>query len=428
MSRFFQSLDEEKQETRRKTTEIVEKAQEKLSKREQKMKDLETKIEELKGSGKNFEKLFKKFMNEIKKYTSSFENNELPTFVADFFDDQRIKASKPMSASVSEFLSLFEVQQPKVVEKKTAKKKETSVEETLEIENDDEREKALWTYLEQSTDVNSQCEALLGLFSIYGKKDNVEGMIDALSRMDLSSDSVYTKRICAKIDVYLGRIFKLLTDVEDLDILEKYRKMLSQLKSSGYPLDMQAVNARILELEFIKMGSEIDNDHPVFRLLYLTRKKQWLEALEHFTGNSEALKTSEDNKMLYSTVLTLSEFARLAVTIGNFELALETYVKCTGSGIMSFQLEIYALCVALCDRLEKNPHFLDFLEFFKHFDANYLCLPSCDLFIEICRAFYYLNALDPVLASGIIESATGFQLHGRLEEISTRLYNEKYAF
>jgi len=428
MSRFFQSLDEEKQEVKKKTVELAERSQEKLSKREQKFKELTAKIDEMTNAGKNFEKLFKKFMNELKKQTGSFENNEVPTFIKDFFKDKRIQASSPMSSAVSEFMLQFEVQKMNTVEIKTASKKRgKTIEDVIGIEDENDRERELRVYLEKSDDGSGRCEALTSLFSIYSKREDATAMIETLGQIDLSDESSHARNACERIDVYLGRIFRLLIKSADDDAVTKYKELLISLKKSEYPLSKAAVEARILELEFVKQGSEMENDHPIFRLLYLTRRGKWEEALEHFEGNREALEIGEANKMRFSTVLALSEFAKLAVSAGKLELGLSTYLKCTESGVMNFKLEIYALCIALCDRPIVDECFQDFLEFFKHFDANYLCLRSHDPFIEMSRAFYYLNVLDFVTASGIIEGITGFQLHNRLEEIVTGLYQRKYV-
>lgn len=439
MSRFFQSLDEEKQEMKKKTTEIVERVQEKLSKREQKLKELSSKVDEVRNAGKNFEKLFKKLMNEIKKYVPYFETNDIPQFLHDLFNDERIKASKPMSSAAAVFLSQFAAQDENKAaqdnasvldeRERHASKKANDLDAILKIESDDEKERELCSYLEQCSDPNFQSEASIALFSVYSRMKDAGKMIDVLKSMDLSASNAYVKNIRDKIDIYLGKIFDLLGDASGDEISEKYISFLISLEESNSQVDSSVIQGRILEFEFLKRHACPENDHPVFRLLYLTRNKLWSEALLHYNSNFHAFETPGGNgsPKAVSTILTLSEFSRLAVENNEFELALKIYSKCNEGGRLDFRLEIYALCVILNEKLIGHPCFEDFIELFKKFDANYLCLPSKDPFVEICRAFYYLNILDFVEAASIIENSTGFHALSKLEESAMLLYSKRYA-
>lgn len=452
MSKFFQTADEDRQETSKKTAEIVEKSQEKLTKREQKMRELSLKIEET-SKGKNFEKLFKKFMNEVKKFTPYFENNEIPEILKEFLNDKRIRQSKPMSELVEDFTSLFSnynggsntnaegsnspttgpnsssspttnLNITNNSNKKRSNKKD--IKEILLIEDDTLKEKEILSLENKNT------EAYMALFSIYYRMGKPAEMIETMRNLIGE----------VNLDVYLGKIFELLGESnygEYFDLLTycyNYDNMnntndindISDINDSATNTIANSINdtianntndkkvkcvveKRMLEFKFFKMNQCPENNHPTFRLLYFIRKNQWAEALEYFNATSFG-----DDKISLSV---LAEFARFCVQNSHYELAFEIFVRCNGKYI----LEIYALCVILNTKLVGNPHFANFLELFKNFDSNQLALPSKDPFLEICRAFYSLNCLDFVTASGILQKVVGFGAIEELERSIQRIYN-----
>lgn len=431
MSKFFQSLDEEKQEIKRKTTEILEKSEEKLSKRDKKLKELAERVEETRATGKNFEKQFKKLINDLKKYSSYFENNEVPEFLVEFFNDERVKASKPMNSAAIGFLSQYAVQEVQTREVKTSgekkiiKKEEKDLESILKVEDDNQKEKELCRLLGRTSDPDRKSEILAALFPVYSRMKDARKMVEVLKNLDFSRDNSHTKSIAEKIDIYLGKIFNILMDSGDEEACKDYSSLLSLLENRDVPTS--AVRDRLLEFESLKLGKIVDSDDPLFRLLYLVRSNLWKEAFGHYEVHLQLFEdlNARGFSHLISLVLVLIEFSRLAVSNGEYELAFKIYLKCHNTGRVDLRLQLYALCIILSDKLVADPFFQEFIDLFKRFDANYLCLPSRDLFIELCRAFYYLNILDFPAAAVIIETVTGFETSARLEVLANALYQER---
>lgn len=426
MSRFFQNFEEEKQEVKKKSTEIVEKSYEKLSKHDQKMKELSSKVDEVKNAGKTFEKLFKKLMGDLKKYKAFFENNEIPQFLDDLFEDSRAKNSKSNNSMVTEFKSQFNTNDNKIAidhilsDKKSNIKKSKDLEIILKIIDDFEKEKELISYLNNPYDLDNINEAKIALFSIYSRTDKVDKMIEILMDIDFTVKNQYLKNICEKIDVFIEKIFKILIKNNDIDLNKEYISLLNHLKNVDL-IDNSIIQGRIIEFEYLILNNSPENDHPIFKLLYFTKNKMWNEALLHFNSG---IFDSINN---YSMALVVSEFAKFAVENNEIELAFSSFLKCNETGFLDNKLELYALCVVLNEKLIDNQCFQDFIELFKKFDSNYLCLPSKDPFIEICRSFYYLNVLDYITASSIIEKTTGFQVLSQLEVSAQSIFNKKFV-
>lgn len=447
MSKFFQNYEDEKQEMTKKTTEIVEKSQEKLTKKEQKLNELTKKIEEIRGAGKNFEKLFKKFMNnEVKKFTPYFENNEIPENLHAFLKEERIKASKPMKEIAEDFLSLFNTNINSSINNISIDNREINKDNTntinitknintntknkidsiLKLEDDNLKEKELLQLEDKNT------EAFMALFSIYYRMKRPAEMMKTLRE-------IINKTAILNLDVYLGKIYELIEESN----YEEYNELLHFLLNNSNSISnnisdnnninnsnindntnnitnnisdnmKRVVEKRNLEFVFFKMNQCPQNDDPLFSLLYYTRKQEWDKALQHYDSHIFMY-----NKM---TVPILIEFANFAVKNRHFELAFSIYVKSTGIN-EDYIIEIYALCVILNSKLIGDEHFSNFLELFRQFDSNPLCLPSRDPLLEICRAFYCLNILDFVTASSILEEVVGFYAMEELEESSKRIYS-----
>lgn len=71
-----------------------------------------------------------------------------------------------------------------------------------------------------------------------------------------------------------------------------------------------------------------------------------------------------------------------------------------------------------------NEFFIGFLEEFRLFEANVMCLPSYDSFMEIYRAFYLFNTFDFDEASLIIEKNSGFKAYDRLKDQTNEMYHK----
>lgn len=407
MSRFFQNFEDEQQEVKKKTVEIVERSQEKLSKRDQKLAELQSKIDEVLTAKKTFEKLFKKFMNDLKKYTQYFAGS-VPDSLIIFFNDERIKASKPMQSIVDDFLAQFKTVEETVlpVEKKVSKKKTKSLDSIMCLD-DDKKEKELVSILENDPECEAMGEILISLFSIYSRARNSLKMIEVLGKVDLDT----MKNITGKIDTYLDKVFNALSE----EAFSPYSVLLSSLDKK---LSNQSTQRRLLQFQFFKLNESPENTDSLFTLLYLTRKQFWNEALAYYTEKSTLFDSSSMSAAI------LSEFADLAAKTGHFDLSFDLYLKCHEAGL-NVKHMIDALCVILNAKLVDNPYFQDFLESFKNFDSNCLCLPSSDQTVEIHRAFYSLCTLDYKTAESILQSILSFT--PSLEQSALLLYHKQFV-
>lgn len=413
MAKFFQSFDEEKQETQSKAKEIVERSQEKLSKRDLKFKELKDKITEAKNAGKNFEKNFKKFINEAKKYSSYFENGEVPNFLVEFLEDSRIVSSKPMQALATEFLNLFNKPAEVVISKKVSKKKGKSLDTILLLENDKEKEIVLVEYLEKDLNDMEMSEVYIALFSIYSRMKKPLKMIEFLKKMDLNLENPFMKNVVKNLDVYLGKIANLIDQNEQQEFLD----LLIYLKNSNFPIDQSIVEKRELEIDFFVFGRCPNNMHPMFYLLFLIRQNQWNESLEYFKKNENIFDNSK------SSLMILIELGRLAAQNQEFQLAFDILFRCSKSEFYSaVKVDLFSLCVILNEKLIGHDFFMEFIEEFKKFEANMLCLASHDASVEACRAFYFLNSLDFENSSLIIEKTSGFKAREELKVQATKIY------
>ncbi|KAM0680061.1 hypothetical protein GINT2_001751 [Glugoides intestinalis] len=407
MSRFFQNFEDEQQEAKKKTVEIIEKSQEKLSKRDQKLAELQSKIEEVVSAKKTFEKLFKKFMNDLKKYTQYFAGS-VPDSLVVFFNDERIKASKPMQSIVDGFLAQFKtVEETEIpVEKKVLKRKTKSLDSIMCLD-DDKKEKELVYILENDPECESKGEILISLFSIYSREKNPLKMIEALRQVDLDT----MKSITDKIDIYLGKVFDALTE----EAFSPYNELLSSFEKK---INNQSIQKRLLQFQFFKLNETPENTDSLFTLLYFTRKQLWSEAFSYYTDNTALFDSSA------MPVMILSEFADLAAKNGHFVFSFDLYLQCYEAGL-DVKLMMDALCVILNIQLIDKPYFQEFLESFKSFDSNYLCLPSSDPTVEVHRAFYSLCILDYKTAESILESTVSFT--SSLEQSSVLLYHKQFV-
>lgn len=415
MSKFFQSFEEERTESRKKSAQISERNREKLSKKELKMSELRERVEEVLSSGKSFDKLFKKFMNEVRRYVPYFENKEVPEFLSEFFGTQRVVSSKQMSTQAQDFLSSFsKPREPLSTEKKVEKKEERVLETIMSIENDKKREEGLVNFLSEGGNLSEEacCEILVALFSIYSRNQNPHKMIETLESISkyLRLDNTFSRIVKKNLDIYLGKVYDLIDD----ELLEKYSQLLDSLRG----FSQEVVQKRFLELQFFKLKNPVENDNPLFSLLFLVRCGNWDSALAYFESHGDVFDNSK------ASILILSEFAGLAARNKEFGLAFEVFSRCALTPFASPRIEIYSLCTILNDKLMGNQNFQSFLDIFKRFDANYLVLQSKDPVMEICRAFYLLNMYDHLGASDIISKVSGFECKDALMECASRIFRK----
>lgn len=416
MSKFFQNLDDEKQETQTKAREIVERSQEKMSKREIKYKELQDKINEVKNSGKNFEKNFKKFMNDAKKYVSYFENNNVPDFLLNFLQDERIQSSKPMLALSTEFLKPFTAsEETTVISKKSISKKTKSLDSILLLENDQEKEPELLEFLEKCTDENSKSEIYIALFSIYSRMENSEKMIKIFKLMNLNLENPQMKGVVKNLDVYLSKI----SNIVGKDERESFIELLNYLEKSNFPIDKSIIQKKELEIEYFILGKSPENNHPLFKLLFLVRQLRWIDSLEYYNSHQDNFDSSKTSRSI------LIEFGKLAAKNSEFQISFNILSKCYKSEpCTDLKIILYSLCVILNRDLNRNEFFIEFIEDFKKLESNYCCLESSEASMELFRAFYFLNIFNFEKSASIVEKISGIQSLDYLKQQSTKLYED----
>jgi hypothetical protein len=119
----------------------------------------------------------------------------MPDFLSDFFYDQRIRSSKPMSNISDDFIKQLSASSNEinVVSKKSASKKAISLDSILLMENDEEKEP--FEFLEKCTDDNLKSEIYIAFFSIYSRMKNPLKMIEIFKLMNLNLDNPQMKGV-----------------------------------------------------------------------------------------------------------------------------------------------------------------------------------------------------------------------------------------
>lgn len=431
MSRFFQNFEEEKKETKKKTLEVAKQNEIKLSKVEMKLKEIEEKVEEIQKNEKNFEKLFKKFMSEIKKY-STFFDNEIPNFILDLFEHKKVKGSKQMKILVDNFLADFNKKEEEIVIKKESKETKGKLEDILLIDDDKEKEQILSEMFEKTDEIEKNCEIGISLFTTYSRVNEPKNMITILIKLlkyindEPECDNSFTKILKKNIDIYLGKIYDILTN-ENYDF---YLNLLDMLKNVNYKNNsdfIQTVTERTFEFDFFKKEKFYITNNFIFDLLFYIKNNNYERALELYNSNNIIFDKSK------RSILILFEFSKFLAKNNNFDLSFK--ILCSENfktyAFFNYKIELFSLCVILSQNFKKmilnNSDELknfsneitslnSFLDEFKRFDSNYLLLESEDLIFEIFRAFFYCEKMDFKECSKIIKKVSNFDAEDYLKE------------
>lgn len=422
MARFFQNLDDEKKQIKKKTAAIAEDADARTSKRDKKLKELEKKARDVMEAERNFDKLAKKFVADLKKFTKLFEDGELPGCLRDLFMDRRVHQSGQLRSYAMDFLRQFpgdrnaifgepgtavsgeaarveeNVNGPVVARAGRKAAERNTLEHILDMASEEEKETALLSYAQNDISEDEQCAIAIVLFSIYFRRSSADRMIWVLERFaeSLKADNAYSRIFTKGLDSYISKIYSCLEHAD----FDRYLRMLDLLSCFG----PEVVESRKLEFNFFKLSLNPENEHPQFKFLHLIRNKNWERALGHYeshkTGGTSATPA-------YLNILT--EFADLATENGEFPVAFEALAFCRENGMAGLLHRIYALCIVLNLSIRDDPVFVSFLNDFKNFDTNILVLRSQDPLDEIFRAFYLFNMYDHASAGRIIGDVCGFE-------------------
>ncbi|KAI5151255.1 hypothetical protein ENBRE01_2008 [Enteropsectra breve] len=412
MARFFQNLEEEKKDTKRKTFNEEEETYSKVSKQDKKAQELETRVcELLEANKKNFDKLYKKLMGDMKKYAGIFENGHIPEYLQGLFSDERVACNKQHRAASEEFLSLYQSKTVGSEELKGMAKGKKNASNRSKLDHilglaDLSEKKARLEEME-GLSAEESAQVAIALFTIYFRERNAEQMIAVLHRNieNFKNENYYSKIVVESIDGYLTKIQGI---VNDAPIYKQYEALLNELLVLNRPV----LELKILEFKFFLLNLNPSNTDRFYSLLSLVRAGDYGAAKEYF----EKIRTELLAFPRSYFVNIAHEFAVLAARNSDFYLAFETLLRCNEAQPGAFTTLLYALCVVLNFRIRENAAFSKFLDAFVKFDANFLVLRSSDPVEEIFRAFYLLNMLDIEGAAKILKETCGFECAEMLEK------------
>ncbi|KMV65249.1 hypothetical protein M970_100890 [Encephalitozoon cuniculi EcunIII-L] len=397
MSRFFESIDEEREESRKaKVSEKTYGVPEKQSKKEKRIHDLQCRVLELEEeeNQKAFDKQLKKMLADVKKAESHF-GKDLPLFLRKFLLSPKAYG-KTHRRAIDELLSRYESKESEHISKEDGKNEEKicrDLSKILVVKDVEERKRELREFKDSTVDQEAKGKALTTLLSIYVKsKDGILVMQTINELLDCFGDeeanAAKNVLLVENIDFYLGVLYEVLSSSE----AEAYRNLLGRL--SG--LDKEAVERRALQFEFFKLGRAVETEHPLFRLLYIDRTLGYKESGEYY----KAIRDDIGEGKIEQEVL--GEFGMSSFRDGDFETSFEVLSKCLEVKPSNHAVVMKLLCVVLNDRIRGTSTHREFLEDFKSFGRNRLCLPSGDGTFEVYRAFYLLNMLDQRGAGEIV--------------------------
>lgn len=399
MSRFFESIDEEKSETKRAVVrEKVYDAEEKVSKKEKRLNELQCRVMELEEeeNQKLFDKQLKKMFVEIRKAENCFENG-VPAFLKRFLTSSRV--TKAHRDAVDELLSRHETKSRDVVVE-TSKKDEERVcrdlDKILVIKNPEQRRRDLVAYKNETDNVLLKTRALMTLLSIHMKSENSISIMKTIDELagcldrDASTEGM-RQTFLENLDFYLETVYERV----DSSNAEMYRALLEKLRPLG-----ECVGRRLLQLSFFKLGLAPETDDVLFRMVWMSRTRPYEETKEYYLQVRNRVGSSR------MELEALQEVGLLAFRHGDFETSFEALSACSEK-IPEHGVEMRLLCVILNDRIRDNAIYRRFLEDFRDLGRNRFCLPSGNDTFEIYRSFYLLNMYDQAGAGVIIRKYCG---------------------
>lgn len=365
MARFFANLNNENNRIDEKkaekyfneinSTEIV-------SKKDKKYKEIENKATELMSekNPKIFDKNFKKFIQDLKKFST--KNNSIPTVVDDLFSI--VKSTQGLNL-INEFKKIqnntFETNINTIEHCLKNNKKTKSLDEILEIENDEER-------LIQLEALPETSDTLIPQYFLCNKKNDYNKMLNILKKLYSYTDSkaIYFKK---NIDKYIDKI---LMECNDNQI--NYNELLPIL-------NMYNLKNEELYVKLIKMN-QIDSkvDSVLFLPVWYIKTNEVHKAIEII--DIPFLNQNKDNWCIkYIYIYCAKKFFE----INEFQKAFEIYNIFNDEFILENQI----LCILLHNT--ENELFKNFINEFKSFEKNPFLLISEDNKMEMFRGFYYIS-------------------------------------
>ncbi|ORD95923.1 hypothetical protein HERIO_2093 [Hepatospora eriocheir] len=360
-----------------------------LSKKDKKIQEFKNKVNILidmpnrnKNDQKQFEKSFRKFMSELDKYSDVIEVCGFDS-IKTLFSDEKVVNTNKFKSCIDEFYNNYEIDSKLdtvVTDTSKSNVKKLSIDEILDIEDDDKKIEELIAFGNRNIQDTSY---LLPLYSLYKKNNDVLKMIDVM-RMFLNNESISRIK-----DKYLYDIYRLIDS--ELEYKE-YEGLVYELFKNS---DEDFIKNRYLQLKFFGKYNQdnfIDESdvNELFRLVYLIKNDRIDEAEDYFDVEIYKEDLSKDY-----VVDILSEFGDVLFKNCRYECSFNVYWLI--SEFKDVKLKLYCSIVALSLNCNKPSMFYNkepfqlFLDDFKSFERNIFVLESADPLIEIFRAFYLLK-------------------------------------
>ncbi|KAF9763351.1 hypothetical protein NGRA_1320 [Nosema granulosis] len=433
MSRFFDDIEEEKKEIKKKIyNESTPKINQKLSKKEKLFLELQTRVFDLEDDeSKKSEKNIKKFLSDLKKYESSYE--ELPSFLKDFLLSHKVyvKGNKKV---VDAFLSQY---QEKEVENIQQKLEEVAIRENRdeavlknefctikEIEDLAEKKSALFNFLNRIEDSEMKIDVLVILLSTCVRLRDRRDLFRVLSLLVEFRD-------CEKVNNILKKNLDLYLDItnEEMPSQESINSSIdgsinSSINSSINLLenfkDINPVvcDRRMLEIEYFYRNNFIETEYLDFKLFVALKNRNNEKTKLIFSSIIQNLREDQNFKEDLREIESIVQacvcegapsgpiykdkvFQRIIKEFGYYSYSNQMYSQSFISFLYLRTLDVEypnvlftSLFIVLSDSLVESKKFREFLTQFREFSNNPLVLQSEDKINEVYRAFYCLNTYD----------------------------------
>jgi hypothetical protein len=385
MSKFFESVEEEKAEQKKSVVErdLLE-PEEKQSRKEKKLHGLRCRVMELgeEENQKKFDKELKKLFTEIRKAEHAFDG-AMPPFLGKFLRSEKAY-TKSHRKTIDELMGKYEKKEMAEAfeEERDQKAVRDELDMILEIRNAEERRRALLIFKDKAEDDCLKAKSLLVLLSMYVTSNDAEHILTIIEELgvcfrDSSPAGQMRKDFCENLEFYLTQAHG----------SSRYEEVLGKIRY----LDESLVDKKMLELKYFGLNQAVETEDPKFRVLYYTRSGDYESARDQYE------KTEFGEEPLDLAICR--EFGVAAFRNMDFELSFGLLTKCREK---SLSLETKLLCVILNDRIRESKTFKRFLEEFRDFEVNRLCLASANQALEVYRSFYLLSMLDLEESASII--------------------------
>lgn len=353
MSKFFNDIEEEKKEIRKKFSNS--KQVEKLSKKEKLQHELESKITELRKNKKNV----KKFLNDLKKW-DGLDSSELKEFL--YSKDVYVKNNKKIIDDHFSKVKIEEQLEEQVENIIIDEEKE--YEKIIKNANTEEVLKNLNDLYEKTNDEVLKRNITINLLSIYTKNKDIENM--------------YKYFLCLADKSFVGINIDFYLDEFKNNNIELYKNVLKKLKNK----DIETAERRLLDIEDWVYTKYID---------FIIVKNVELDNIDEVVSRFNELdfKNYCDNL-----------FKQNIKKIANYLFEKKEYLKAFKCFNFLYyngeidKLKMYFFCVILNKKIKQEKIFREFLDDFKSFGENTFLLESHDKIFELYRSFYLLHMYD----------------------------------